>query len=71
MRCQHLSLVGNYDQGLRETALPAFSLAKPENTIENGALQTRRQIVQRSQQIGIAVGGCLISWGQSHAAILG
>ena len=38
------------------------SLAMPEGTIGKGGLQACRQIVQRPEPIGSALGGCLISW---------
>ena len=42
--------------------MPVCSLAIPEGTVGKGALQARRQIVQRPKPIGSALGGCLISW---------
>ena len=40
------------------TNLPVCSLAIPEGTVGKGALQARRQIVQRLN----ALGDCVISW---------
>ena len=44
------------------TDLPVCSLAIPEGTVGKGALQARRQIVQRPKPIGSTLGGCFISW---------
>ena len=60
--CRRLWLVCHDEQGLLETDLPVCSLAIPEGTVGKGALQARRQIVQRPKPIGSALGGCLISW---------